>query len=336
MEFVLFRGSAHTCVPQPCMSSPGSVLPWQRCAELRPHSHRAAGARPPSPLHSRSHPPVSIHAAIWIKALRTPPFRAVFWVLLCPLPRIHQQWRTTEHRPLLGSTKRHFPVGQGHWSSLPAYELTPDLPNFLLKWKYRRRMAVQLGLQPEASFMLFPFFSTRLKAETDQRHYTELQEAQGQPITLLWKIILLFIKMMWLWLAQNGLGNTCARCAEHNSTAVLTWDIAVPFRKGNGLTSSRSASQTRAQPLPNLLVTKHPFMPILFLGSGMNLTHGFVILCSYRVGNEPQSELGSWNSQGAEPARTKSFNSFYTFQILFYVHAFFSPHPALYACFCLL
>lgn len=57
-------------------------------------------------------------------------------------------------------------------------------------------MAVQLGLQPEASFMLFPFFSTRLKAETDQSHYTELQEAQGQPITLLWKIILLFIKMM--------------------------------------------------------------------------------------------------------------------------------------------
>jgi len=99
----------------------------------------------------------------------------------------------------------------------------------------------------------------------------------------------------------------------------------VPFRKGNGLTLSRSASQTRTQPLPNLLVTKHPFMPILFLGSGMNLTHGFVILCSYRVGNEPQSELGSWNSQGAEPARTKSFNSFYTFQILFYVHAFFSP-----------
>lgn len=76
-------------------------------------------------------------------------------------------------------------------------------------------------------------------------------------------------------------------------------------------------------------------MPILFLDPGMNLSHGFVILCSYRVGNEPQSELGSWNSQGA--AHTKSFNSFYTFQILFHVPAlFFFPHPALYACFYLL
>lgn len=76
-------------------------------------------------------------------------------------------------------------------------------------------------------------------------------------------------------------------------TTALTWDIAVPLRqerdrvwegqweKGSGLASSCSVPQTRAQTLPNLLVTKHPFMPILFLGSRMNLTHGFVILCSY-------------------------------------------------------
>lgn len=62
--------------------------------------------------------------------------------------------------------------------------------------KIQEKAGGAVGFATKSQLYAFPLFSTRLKAETDQSHYTELQEAQGQLITLLWKITLVFINTM--------------------------------------------------------------------------------------------------------------------------------------------
>lgn len=189
----------------------------------------------------------------------------------------------------------------------------------------------------------FPLFCTRLKAETDQSHHTELGEAQGCLITRLSKTTLLFINMMPLWPAQNGLENTSARHAVNESVVVLMREAFLPLYTMNfmrkPLTWARCSGkgcarpwavfvpQTRTEPEMFFVTptgSKHPLTSLLLLGSEVNLTCGFEILWSYQVGNELRSELRRWNSHGADPAHTKSFHSFYTFQILFYIPDFFS------------